>query len=121
MTPITASRLIRIGYPIAKIAAAVLGIWMTIQVVLVIDASVHGPYCTWYNNDCLRLSMRASLVGRPESDVKSVLGKSSSVWEYDQPSGRTRTYNYAPSAADVGMFQVHCRGGKVVLLEQFDD
>ncbi len=111
----------RIRHLIAIIAVAALGIWMATRVGLVIDAFAHGPYCTWYNNQCLRLSVRAGLVGRPESDIASVLGPPSSVWEYDQPGGRTRTYNYAPSAVALGMFQVHCRGGVVVGLEQFDD
>ena len=119
--PVTARRLVKILHLMALVAVVAAGIWVATRVVLVIDAVAHGPYCTWYNNECSRLSVQAGLVGRPESAIESVLGPPSSVWEYDQPDGRTRTYNYAPSLAASGKFQVHCLGGVVARLEPFDD
>ena len=56
MSPKTTSRGMRIRHLMAIIAVAAFGIWMATRVGIIIDAVAHGPYCTWYNNQCLRLS-----------------------------------------------------------------
>src|SRR5947209_2272714 len=61
------------------------------------DAFHHGPFTRAYNRECQRLADDAHLIGKPESEVLVVLGPPTSIWDYDQPGGRTRTFNYQPS------------------------
>jgi hypothetical protein len=85
------------------------------------DNRSRGPYVTWFNGECQRLADNAKLIGRPERDIQSVLGAPSYVWDYDDPTGARKTYNNAPAGIPFSKFQVHCRGGIVVSVEQFDD
>lgn len=102
------------------VAAACLGVVRPVLVAL--DAGYHGPHARWYNARCQRLATQAGLIGKAEGAVEQILGKPGSIWDHDQPGGRTRTYNYAPSPwASSARFQVHCQGGFVVRLEQLDD
>lgn len=84
------------------------------------DAVSHGPYASWYNRRCQRLSDNARLVGGPESKIVEVLGPPSSY--YGRADATRRTYNYAPfRLIPAAKFQVHCENGIVVAIEQFDD
>lgn len=101
--------------------AAVAAFAVTLPVLVIIDCFGHGPYCSWYNQRCQELADRAHLVGRPVADIPLILGPPSSIWDYGHPEGTRKTYNYDPWGLETGMFQVHCRGGVVAALEQFDD
>ena len=116
-----ATRGIKIKHLMMAVAVVAVCIGVVRPALLVVDALGHGPYSRWYNFRCQRLASQASLIGKPEGEIKQVLGEPDSIWDYEQPGGRTRTYNYAPSLAASGKFQVHCRGGLVVSLEQLDD
>ena len=98
-----------------------IGSLVSFPVLVWIDNRVHGPYVTWYNRDCQRLVDQAGLIGRPEHDIVSVLGQPSYVWDYVDTSGLRKTYNFAPAGLPFSKFQVHCRDGLVVSVEQFDD
>jgi hypothetical protein len=79
------------------------------------DAAGHGPYSTWFNRRCQRLTDEAKLVGRPEADVVKVLGPPAYTY-------LDRTYNYVPVRwFPTARFQVHCENGVVIGVEQFDD
>lgn len=84
------------------------------------DAFYHGPYASWYNGECQRLSGEAVLVGKPERDVVAILGPP--TFHYPGDNDSRRTYNYVPwSMFPTAKFQVHCRNGVVTGVEQFDD
>ncbi len=86
----------------------------------VFDAVCHGPYATWFNRDCQRRANEVGLIGRPEKDVVSVLG--TPTFHYAGDDDSDRTYNYAPwPLFPTAKFQVHCHGGIVTGVEQFDD
>jgi hypothetical protein len=98
-----------------------------------LDLVAHGPYVIWYNNYYLNTATRASLIGKPEGEVRRVLGAPTFTYEgWNRWSTETgeptadaeygRTYNYAPYAwLPFAKFQVHCRDGIVQSVEQFDD
>ena len=113
---------------------AVVAVIMSVLVSLLkaVDAANHGPYTISFNQHCQELADRAGLVGGPESNVRKVLGKPTSVWRYWNrwyPDGHLPAraylitiYNYAPcSFLPCGVFQVHCVGGVVESTEQLDD
>ena len=84
-------------------------------VVPALDAAAHGPYSTWFNPHCQQLADDAKLVGGPESEVIKVLGPPSYTY-------LDRTYNYVPVRwFPTAKFQVHCKNGVVIGVEQFDD
>jgi hypothetical protein len=60
---------------------AVVAVMMCVLVSLLkaVDAANHGPFTTAFNQRCQELADRAGLVGSPESDVRKVLGKPTSV------------------------------------------
>jgi hypothetical protein len=101
--------------------ALLLGVLIALPVLVWFDNRSHGPYVTWYNRKCQRLVDQAKLIGRPERDIVSVLGPPSYVWDYDDPTGASKTFNYAPAGIPFSKFQVHCRAGVVISVEQFDD
>ena len=107
------------------IFVAILAVLMSILVPVLagFDAAIHGPFATWFNNDCQRRADEARLIGRSEKDVVMVLGPPTFTYELEDLAGiKTRTYNYAPcSYFPTGKFQVHCQLGVVCALEQFDD
>jgi hypothetical protein len=87
-----------------------------------LDAVTHGPYASWYNDRCQRLADESGLVGRPESDIITVLGRATFSYQYLDPDGLVTTYNYAPCALlPTAKFQVHSVKRIVVAVEQFDD
>jgi hypothetical protein len=97
---------------------------LCVGILSLFEAVGRGPYTTWHNERCEQLSVRAKLIGKPESDVFKVLGHPSSVWKYEDVPGEptTTTYNYAPYPwVASGMFQVHCREGIVQNIEKYDD
>jgi hypothetical protein len=98
-----------------------LGLPIAFPFLVWLDNRAHGPYVTWFNEECQRLVDQAKLIGQPENDIVSVLGPPSYVWDYDDPGGARKTYNYAPAGIPFSKFQVHCRDGLVVSVEQFDD
>jgi hypothetical protein len=106
---------------VAAVVAALMPV--VLPVLTAFDAATHGPYATWFNHDCQRRADEAGLVGGPEKVVVSVLGPPSYTYEYEGLGGRqTRTYNYSPSRLfPTAKFQVHCQGGIVMGVEQFDD
>lgn len=84
------------------------------------DAFGHGPYATWFNQDCQRRCDEAGLVGRPERDILSILGPP--AYHYPGDNDSQRTYNYVPwRFFPTAKFQVHCHDGIVTGVEQFDD
>jgi hypothetical protein len=103
------------------VIALVLGSLIAFPILVWIDNRAHGPYVTWYNRECQRLVDKTGLIGRPERDIVTVLGPPSYVWDYDDARGERKTYNYAPAGIPFSKFQVHCRGGVVASVEQFDD
>jgi hypothetical protein len=113
-----AMRLPRVRFTVRRLmlVVAVLATLALLGLVLpALDAASHGPYSTWYNRRCQKIANEAGLVGRPERDVIRVLG--APTYTYG-----TRTYNYAPCPwAPTAKFQVHCEGGFVTGVEQFDD
>lgn len=95
--------------------------WMVLLATLaVLDARHHGPYATWFNRRCQQLADESRLVGRPEGDIVSILGRPTFHYAGDDDS--SRTYNYAPwPFVPTAKFQVHCRDGIVESVEQLDD
>ena len=86
-----------------------------------LDAIYNGPYTKAYDRDLKSLATAAHLVGKTEAEALRILGEPVDIWEYDQPEGRTTTLAYSPSQfADLGTFQVHCRGGIVVSVASQD-
>ncbi|QEH35595.1 hypothetical protein OJF2_41480 [Aquisphaera giovannonii] len=109
--------IIILGLLVALVAA-----FVGLQLLLLADNRLHGPYVTWYNAECQRLADEAHLVGRPEAEIVAVLGPPSFVYDLDsEPGVVRRTYNYAAAGIPFSKFQVHCRDGIVAGLEQFDD
>ena len=92
-----------------------------------------GPYVRWYNQRMYQIATSHGLVGRPDSDVETVLGPASVIYRYwnttrmdtglPTPDAEfITTFNYAPfPELPMKKFQVHCEGGKVRTLEMFDD
>jgi hypothetical protein len=97
------------------------------------DATLHGPYARWYNSRLLKMATNARLVGRSESEIERVLGKSTYVsrtwskWRMatGMPAKGAKfitTFGYAPfPLLPSGVFQVHCCAGTVASLEVLDD
>ena len=114
---------------VVAVVAVIMGV--LVQFLKAVDAAIHGPYATAFNQSCQQLADRAGLVGSPESDVVKVLGKPTSVWRYssvrdltDRPAAGAyliTTYNFPCSFLPCGIFQVHCIGGVVRSTEQLDD
>ena len=98
-----------------------LGLLMAFPFLVWLDNRSHDPYVTWFNRECQRLVDEAKLIRRPEGNIASVLGPPSYVWDYDDPNGARKTYNYAPAGIPFSKFQVHRRDGIVASVEQFDD
>lgn len=96
------------------------GSMVLLATLAVLDASHHGPYATWFNRRCQQLADESRLVGSPESDVVSILGRP--TFHYAGDDDARRTYNYAPwPFVPTAKFQVHCRDGIVESVEQLDD
>ena len=89
---------------VVAVVAVIMGV--LVQFLKAVDAAIHGPYATAFNQSCQQLADRAGLVGSPESDVVKVLGKPTSVWRYwsvrdltDRPAAGAyliTTYNFGP-------------------------
>ncbi len=74
----------------AWIVAALLAACLVLAVfVAFADAFYHGPYTSWYNQECQRLADEAGLVGRPERDVVAILGPPTFHYPGDNDSRRT--------------------------------
>jgi hypothetical protein len=116
-------RLPHVRITIRRMAIVAVTMAIGLPVLTAIDAGTHGPYATWFNRDCQRRADEVGLIGRPEKDVVLVLGPPSYTYEYEGSGGRwTRTYNYTPCRLfPTAKFQVHCQGGIVIRVEQFDD
>ena len=99
-----------------------------------LENASQGPYTTWFNHHLMDKATSAALVGRPESEVESVLGSASEIHTYEHNTRTAadggveftdpmaRTFNYYPLPFwPFSKFQVHCHNGVVTGLEMFDD
>jgi len=104
---------------------------IALMLLIAIDNLSVGPYTRYFNHSMYSKAMEARLVGANEERVEQVLGKASycySGWtstyiDSGKPTPHSRfvtTYNYVPFLP-AAKFQVHCKDGKVVSLEMFDD
>ena len=82
------------------------------------DVMSHGPYSRYHNFKLQPVAQ--TLVGRPQSAVRSTLGDPTSVFHDD--NGLISTYNYSPFPwFPFAKLQAHCESGFVVSIELFDD
>jgi hypothetical protein len=113
---------------IVYVIAFPIGAIITIQ-----NANPTNPYVRGFNEPLEQLAIDAKLVGSSEGRVEAVLGPATSsysgwnaiVTSTGKPAPNAlygTTYNYAPfPALPCSQFQVHCRDGKVMSIELYDD
>ena len=87
---------------------------------VVCDVVFHGPKVVRYNQRCERIVKEQNLIGQLPKAVEAALGKSTSVYWYDEAG--SFTLNYAPHPSfPHAKFQAHFRDGKLNTIELYDD
>ena len=97
---------------------ALVGIVLIVAAVL--EAGRLGPYTTWYNHHLRKRAESDHLIGAPEARVVELLGCPDNIMTFS--AGFVTMYEYYPYPfLPMSKFQVHCIGGTVRVIEEFDD
>jgi len=97
-----------------------IGALIALWVFTLYELRTTGPYTRWYNERLFKIASEANLIGDREEKVEEVLGKPDAidVWSDDGE----KDYIYAPFPHfPAAVVQVHCKDGKVMGIDLYDD